>query len=60
MNTISEEFLLPESVSLVPIDSNVCSAKESGTGSNGGSGGDEPPDFYSDYSLDEEEETSSF
>lgn len=39
MNKISEEFLLPESMCFVCIDSDVCKAENSGTDNGEGSGG---------------------
>lgn len=54
MNKISEDFLLPEYVSLVPIDSNVCRAENSGSSSgpgNGGTSGPEEDEEYDDVDI---------
>lgn len=43
MNKISEEFLLPESISFVPVDSILCTGTASGgTGGQGTGGGTKP------------------
>lgn len=49
MNTLSEEFLLPESISFVPVDSNVCRAQHSGGTGGPGNAGVEGPEEDEEY-----------